>query len=195
MGNWKNKFIAKRPASCSPLKAMYNEGGPGDPPSRSSTRNADGSITVTTSKNIDGSPGKPPAGSPTIETQWDKNANDVQSKFKTIDDFRVYVDDYNKKKYGKKPTTETTSITMHKVKPKPIQPITSTPPELIIPKTVPTNGGDGDGDGNVTKDKPKKKKKKIFGNRTKKKRVKKQKKTKPQFRTKSSTACTFGSGC
>tara|TARA_R100001443_G_scaffold64236_1_gene73802 strand:- start:112 stop:699 length:588 start_codon:yes stop_codon:yes gene_type:complete len=195
MGNWKNKFIAKRPASCSPLKAMYNEGGPGDEKKRTATRNADGSLTIATQRQIDGTPGKPPSGTPTIETQWNKNANDVQSKFKDIDDFKVYVDNYNKEKYGTKPKTVTEEVTYEKATPKPIKPITSTPPELRVPKPVPV-GGDGGGNGNTTKDKPEKTKKKKT-KRPKNKRPKKVKvkKTKPQFRTKSSTACTFGSGC
>ena len=192
MGNWKNKFIAKRPASCSPLKAMYNEGGPGDPPKRKSTRNADGSLTIATQRQIDGTPGTPPSGTPTIETQWNKNANDVQSKFKDIDDFKVYVDNYNKEKYGTEPKTVTEEVTYEKAKPLPMKPITSTPPELRIPKPIPTNGGDD----TIVKDKPEKKKK-TRTKRPKNKRPKKVrvKKNKPQFRTKSSTACTFGSGC
>tara|TARA_Y100001938_G_scaffold145214_1_gene221418 strand:- start:174 stop:761 length:588 start_codon:yes stop_codon:yes gene_type:complete len=195
MGNWKNKFIAKRPASCSPLKAMYNEGGPGDPPKRTSTKNPDGSITVTSTKTNPGTPGKPPPGLPTVETQWNKNANDVQSKFDTIDDFRIYVKEYNEKKYGTEPETETESFTYTKAPSIGIKLPTSTPTELQRLPVDSDGDGGGNGDGDGTKDKPKKKKKKLFKNRNKKKRVKKPKKTKPQYRTKSSTACTFGSGC
>ena len=193
MGNWKSKFIAKRPASCSPLKAMYNEGGPGDKKKSTSKRNPDGSITVMTQRQIDGTPGTPPSGTPTIETQWNKNANDVQSKFKTIDDFKVYVDNYNKEKYGTKPKTIQEEFTYEKMPTKGIKPITSSTPDLRIdPKPIPV-GGDGDGDGNTTKDKPKKKKKP--NNKTKNKRVRKPRKTKPQYKTKSSTACVFGQSC
>ena len=199
MGNWKNKFIAKRPASCSPLKAMYNEGGPGGPGDKTkstSTRNPDGSITLTSTTTSPGTPGKPPPGLPTVETQWDKNANDVQSKFETIDDFRIYVDKYNEKKYGKKPTTSTESITYQRVKPRPIDPMTSTPGKLQIEKITPNNGdGDGgNGKGEGKKEKKKKTKKNLFKNRKKKVRVRK-KKTKPQHSTKPSTACVFGQKC
>jgi hypothetical protein len=202
MGNWKNKFLSKRPASCSPLRATYNEkdGGPGGPGSKTTTTtstNEKGDLEIKRTTTTPGS--TKPKGLPGKREVWDNNVKGVQEKYSSFEEFEKAADAYNNKKYGKS-TTTTETETLEKVPSRGPQPIeVERTPRTV--KGVETSTNDGDDDKEKKEDKKKETTKKKVSKKkkykpTKKKKIKyKKKKTKAQYNKKSSTACTFDGKC
>ncbi len=198
MGNWKNKFLSKRPASCSPLKATDGEpGGPGSKTTRTTSTNEKGDLKITRTTTTPGT--KKPTGLPGKKEVWDRNDKGVQEKYSSFEEFEKAADAYNNKKYGKSKTeTETETIARMPTKgPKDIE-VERTPRTV---KGVETSTNDGDDDKEKKEDKKKETKKKKVSKKKeykppKKKKIKyKKKKTKAQYNKKSSTACTFDGKC